>query len=296
MRWRGDKGLRKPCTMPLRWQGSPRLGVGERRCQGHPGPCPSSRLPLPCAASPLLCSIHLSRPRTSLFPLLCPVLPAAVGCVVGSWGPWSGCSSPCGVGSKARSRQVTVPPRHGGEPCPDLKQRRGCLGEHPTCGMAKGNGGLLGVPTCLVCDRPSGAAIPAASPRASVTVRVCPRLLFCQRWPRYYLTPSAGASGIPGEELGSCCRRSRPGRAPLPRAGLEPPAAAGQAGVRRVPGGRIPPLAPLHWTRAARSQDVLGGCLCAGVPGLVGAGGAAGGLCLPLAGSRLRVASPRKVG
>ncbi|KAM6052362.1 uncharacterized protein VSU04_011741 isoform 2-T2 [Chlamydotis macqueenii] len=221
---------------------------------------------------------------------------AAVGCVVGSWGPWSGCSSPCGVGSKARSRQVTVPPRHGGEPCPDLKQRRGCLGEHPTCGMAKGNGGLLGVPTCLVCDRPSGAAIPAASPRASVTVRVCPRLLFCQRWPRYYLTPSAGASGIPGEELGSCCRRSRPGRAPLPRAGLEPPAAAGQAGVRRVPGGRIPPLAPLHWTRAARSQDVLGGCLCAGVPGLVGAGGAAGGLCLPLAGSRLRVASPRKVG
>ncbi|XP_069726967.1 properdin-like isoform X1 [Phaenicophaeus curvirostris] len=62
---------------------------------------------------------------------------AAVGCVVGSWGPWSGCSSPCGVGSKARSRQVTVPPRHGGEPCPDLKQRRGCLGEHPTCGTAK---------------------------------------------------------------------------------------------------------------------------------------------------------------
>ncbi|NXT26863.1 SBSPO protein, partial [Syrrhaptes paradoxus] len=62
---------------------------------------------------------------------------AAVGCAVGPWGPWSGCSSSCGVGSRARSRQVTVPPRHGGQPCPDLKQRRGCLGEHPTCGMAK---------------------------------------------------------------------------------------------------------------------------------------------------------------
>ncbi|NXA28982.1 SBSPO protein, partial [Ibidorhyncha struthersii] len=62
---------------------------------------------------------------------------AAVGCAVGPWGPWSRCSSLCGVGSKARSRQVTVPPRHGGEPCPDLKQRRGCLGEHPTCGTAK---------------------------------------------------------------------------------------------------------------------------------------------------------------
>ncbi|NXR12467.1 SBSPO protein, partial [Semnornis frantzii] len=62
---------------------------------------------------------------------------AAVGCVVGPWGPWSGCSSLCGVGSKARSRQVTIPPRHGGEPCPDLKQRRGCLGEHSACGTAK---------------------------------------------------------------------------------------------------------------------------------------------------------------
>ncbi|XP_068013208.1 somatomedin-B and thrombospondin type-1 domain-containing protein-like [Melanerpes formicivorus] len=62
---------------------------------------------------------------------------AAVGCVVGPWGPWSGCSSLCGVGSKARSRQVTIPPRHGGEPCPDLKQRRGCLGEHPACRTAK---------------------------------------------------------------------------------------------------------------------------------------------------------------
>ncbi|XP_039416989.1 LOW QUALITY PROTEIN: somatomedin-B and thrombospondin type-1 domain-containing protein-like [Corvus cornix cornix] len=62
---------------------------------------------------------------------------AAVGCSVGPWGPWSGCSSPCGVGSRARSRQVTVPPRHGGDPCPDLKQRRGCLGQHPTCGTAK---------------------------------------------------------------------------------------------------------------------------------------------------------------
>ncbi|NXS51737.1 SBSPO protein, partial [Brachypteracias leptosomus] len=62
---------------------------------------------------------------------------AAVGCAVGPWGPWSGCSSLCGIGSKARSRQVTIPPWYGGDPCPDLKQRRGCLGEHPTCGTAK---------------------------------------------------------------------------------------------------------------------------------------------------------------
>ncbi|XP_009329114.1 PREDICTED: somatomedin-B and thrombospondin type-1 domain-containing protein-like [Pygoscelis adeliae] len=67
---------------------------------------------------------HQCCPGRTLFSLIHPAcspgLPAAVGCAVGPWGPWSGCSS-----------------RHGGEPCPDLKQRRGCLGEHPTCGMAK---------------------------------------------------------------------------------------------------------------------------------------------------------------
>ncbi|XP_037231098.1 somatomedin-B and thrombospondin type-1 domain-containing protein-like isoform X2 [Falco rusticolus] len=78
-----------------------------------------------------------SMPLMLSFPSIPPARPAAVGCTVGPWGPWSRCSSPCGVGSKARSRQVTVPPQHGGEPCPDLKQRRGCLGEHPTCGTAK---------------------------------------------------------------------------------------------------------------------------------------------------------------
>ncbi|EOB00144.1 hypothetical protein Anapl_06896, partial [Anas platyrhynchos] len=75
-------------------------------------------------------------------------------------------------------RQVTVPPRHGGEPCPDLKQRRGCLGDDPACGAAK-----------------------AVTP-----------LLPCQGWPRCSPTPSAGTSGIPGEEPGCRGRRRLPGR------------------------------------------------------------------------------------
>ncbi|XP_043354199.1 LOW QUALITY PROTEIN: somatomedin-B and thrombospondin type-1 domain-containing protein-like [Dermochelys coriacea] len=61
----------------------------------------------------------------------------AIHCVVGPWGPWSECSSLCGVGSQDRTRQVTVPPRNGGTPCPDLKQRRGCFGETPACDTAK---------------------------------------------------------------------------------------------------------------------------------------------------------------
>ncbi|XP_054075389.1 SCO-spondin-like isoform X1 [Rissa tridactyla] len=214
---------------------------------------------------------------------------AAVGCVVGPWGRWSRCSSLCGVGSKARSRQVTVPPRHGGEPCPDLKQRRGCLGEHPTCGTAKGNAGPTGMATSLVRDCPR-------CPSRGVFNHPCPPpwLLLCQKWPRYYLTPSARTSGIPGGEMGSCCRRNCLGKAPLPWAGLDPPAAPGQAGVCQVPGRNIPPPSSLHRTWAARSQDILGGCFRGRVPGLVGAGGAAGGLCLPPTSSHLCVVSPKE--
>uniref|UniRef100_A0A3P9AIQ6 Uncharacterized protein n=1 Tax=Esox lucius TaxID=8010 RepID=A0A3P9AIQ6_ESOLU len=62
---------------------------------------------------------------------------SAVACVVGPWGPWSSCTSPCGVGSTERSRLVTVPPRNGGTPCLDLKQRRGCFGNNDICSSAK---------------------------------------------------------------------------------------------------------------------------------------------------------------
>ncbi|XP_010782510.1 somatomedin-B and thrombospondin type-1 domain-containing protein isoform X1 [Notothenia coriiceps] len=62
---------------------------------------------------------------------------AAIDCVVGSWGSWSSCTAPCGVGSTERSRLVSVPPRNGGTPCPDLKQRRGCFGNNAICSTAK---------------------------------------------------------------------------------------------------------------------------------------------------------------
>ncbi|KAL2092538.1 hypothetical protein ACEWY4_012336 [Coilia grayii] len=52
-------------------------------------------------------------------------------------GGWSACSSQCGEGSTERSRQVLTPPRNGGTPCPDLKQRRGCLGHALQCSSAK---------------------------------------------------------------------------------------------------------------------------------------------------------------
>ncbi|XP_063272296.1 uncharacterized protein LOC134560337 isoform X2 [Prinia subflava] len=123
-----DKVLRKQLTMPLRWQGQGRAAAGVTLALALPPLSLSPVLHLPCSA--------LSTADDTDSPPSPPSL-AAVGCAVGPWGPWSGCSSRCGAGSRARSRQVTVPPRHGGDPCPDLKQRRGCLGQHPTCGTAK---------------------------------------------------------------------------------------------------------------------------------------------------------------
>lgn len=77
-------------------------------------------------------------PKTFKWSMYFPVSLAAIDCEVGAWGPWSSCTSPCGVGSKERSRQVSVPPRNGGTPCPDLKQRRGCYGNNAICSTAKG--------------------------------------------------------------------------------------------------------------------------------------------------------------
>uniref|UniRef100_A0A4W4EG29 SMB domain-containing protein n=2 Tax=Electrophorus electricus TaxID=8005 RepID=A0A4W4EG29_ELEEL len=62
---------------------------------------------------------------------------SAVDCTVGQWSAWSRCSSVCGVGNMERNRQVTTHPRNGGVPCPDLKQRRGCLAHMETCSAAK---------------------------------------------------------------------------------------------------------------------------------------------------------------
>ncbi|TRY96757.1 hypothetical protein DNTS_014485 [Danionella cerebrum] len=62
---------------------------------------------------------------------------SALDCAVGPWGAWSPCSSVCGAGTTERIRQVVTPPRNGGTPCPDLKQRRGCFAHTETCSAAK---------------------------------------------------------------------------------------------------------------------------------------------------------------
>ncbi|KAL2308294.1 hypothetical protein Nmel_001307 [Mimus melanotis] len=53
----------------------------------------------------------------------CPAIP----CVVGEWSHWSGCAEQCHPGLRIRRRYVQQEPKNGGEPCPALEEKAGCL-------------------------------------------------------------------------------------------------------------------------------------------------------------------------
>ncbi|NXJ90941.1 SBSPO protein, partial [Corythaixoides concolor] len=53
----------------------------------------------------------------------CPVIP----CVVSQWSVWSGCAEPCKTTYRVRRRHVIQEPRNGGEACPPLEERAGCV-------------------------------------------------------------------------------------------------------------------------------------------------------------------------
>jgi len=51
-----------------------------------------------------------------------------VDCQVGEWSEWSDCTAECGGGVKSRSRDKTVEPENGGDPCPEQSETRECNG------------------------------------------------------------------------------------------------------------------------------------------------------------------------
>jgi hypothetical protein len=61
-------------------------------------------------------------------------------CVVGSWGPWSGCHAIADDGMKAmfqtRTRPVVTPVGPGGKSCPSTKQRQTCRFEREAAGYS----------------------------------------------------------------------------------------------------------------------------------------------------------------
>ncbi|XP_053571100.1 somatomedin-B and thrombospondin type-1 domain-containing protein [Bombina bombina] len=51
----------------------------------------------------------------------------ARACVVGEWSHWSGCANQCEPTMRVRQRQVKQEPENGGDPCPPLEEKAGCL-------------------------------------------------------------------------------------------------------------------------------------------------------------------------
>ncbi|XP_038622461.1 somatomedin-B and thrombospondin type-1 domain-containing protein [Tachyglossus aculeatus] len=66
-------------------------GVGTRSCPNHPDSCP------------------------------------ARACLVGAWSPWSACAERCQPAERVRRRPVLREPQDGGDPCPPLEEKAGCL-------------------------------------------------------------------------------------------------------------------------------------------------------------------------
>lgn len=60
-------------------------------------------------------------------------------CIVGEWSPWSGCAGSCKPMARVRRREVRQEPRNGGEPCPALEERAGCLEYSTRQGQACGH-------------------------------------------------------------------------------------------------------------------------------------------------------------
>ncbi|XP_033115299.1 somatomedin-B and thrombospondin type-1 domain-containing protein-like [Anneissia japonica] len=48
-------------------------------------------------------------------------------CEVTDWSHWSGCNVHCGIGYAARIRYVENEAEEGGEPCPEMMEKRACL-------------------------------------------------------------------------------------------------------------------------------------------------------------------------
>jgi len=51
----------------------------------------------------------------------CTSIPCPQDCQVGDWGPWSSCTSSCGIGARSRYRNIVQQANHGGHEC-DQKQ------------------------------------------------------------------------------------------------------------------------------------------------------------------------------
>ncbi|XP_066417977.1 somatomedin-B and thrombospondin type-1 domain-containing protein-like [Molothrus aeneus] len=108
MRARSDGS--STCCLPGPGRDRGCLSAG-RRPDGSSGPCYCDQA---CARTLDCCHDYA---RT------CPAIP----CVVSQWSAWSGCAEPCRTACRVRTRYIIPEPRNGGEACPALEERAGCV-------------------------------------------------------------------------------------------------------------------------------------------------------------------------
>ncbi|NWZ71983.1 SBSPO protein, partial [Acrocephalus arundinaceus] len=94
-------------------------------CPGRDPACLSSGRRPDGSSGPCYCDQECARTLDCChdYAQACPVIP----CVVSQWSAWSGCAEPCKTTYRARLRRVLQEPRNGGEPCPALEERAGCV-------------------------------------------------------------------------------------------------------------------------------------------------------------------------
>ncbi|XP_038246270.1 somatomedin-B and thrombospondin type-1 domain-containing protein [Dermochelys coriacea] len=98
----------------------------ERRCcPGRDPSCASTGWRMDRVYGTCFCdeACRLTRDCCYDYSQACPALP----CIVGEWSHWSGCAEQCKPNLRMRRRYVKQEPKNGGEPCPLLEEKSGCL-------------------------------------------------------------------------------------------------------------------------------------------------------------------------
>lgn len=107
--------------------GSAGAGCAEagRCCPGRDPLCATKGWRLDRVYGTCFCDEACTRARDCCYDYTqaCPAQP----CVVSEWSPWSGCAHQCKPTLRMRRRHVQLEPKNGGEPCPPLEEKAGCL-------------------------------------------------------------------------------------------------------------------------------------------------------------------------
>ncbi|XP_043923165.1 somatomedin-B and thrombospondin type-1 domain-containing protein [Protopterus annectens] len=96
-----------------------------RCCRGRDPTCTSKGWRMDRTYATCFCDDACSLTKDCCYDYLqaCPAVP----CSVSEWSHWSGCTAQCKPATRVRRRYILQEPQNGGEPCPPLEEKAGCL-------------------------------------------------------------------------------------------------------------------------------------------------------------------------